>query len=736
MSEKNSYGEEISDLLNEIFNIWSDVEIDENGNELRGISSKSELERSKNILSLIDVNQIEDDDILKRYNELASIIKEWEKNYNEYSKTELGKINIKLDDIYESWTRLEKDSSGDSYNCPSNQQIFDISLKEIKELKKKKIDDEDTLDRIDEYEDILNWHKDDFKYDNEVNKKALQILDNVFNSWSSKSYEDGEEYRNPSSIDEIKSSRKELAKIPTSSQDIDPWVFERKNELLSVLDEKELGYPDNKSFFFVSLLFASIIIGGCWYWLHIQDYSIPDFEYNKEWFVTNVDCYIGNKQFFVDSISNDLNYGNLITKGTELVPLGLVGSDQIKVLTPDNEVGFISAKYLNGYKYATSRKSTYLSDDREAVKGELVDEGVELEILETHSFKERTLTSVNSLVRLPDGTTKWVVRSNLNHKIVENLPKINSGFKFFTTKKNLDKFINTQTFNEFESKYGHATSFLYDDGILTGYFRHLTIFEDGKRLTGLKLFVNEKASIDSMRFTEISKEKSYSTFPLFDIVLSFEPGRIMVYNYYQHPNLKLVWLKNLFDFDWVPEFVYIIIGIIFFLIVAFFFLSIPRIIASPVMCFFTYNSFFSNGWVKFFNFFIMLGFYYIFYLMTVMATDSWFWVGLFVFGVFFFWSYVNNSSIDYNRCPACRTMHSGIDEGTSFKGRVTNTSWGTYDIDKGTSIQGNTKVHTIERRSQKTVTKTDHFLDHRSCARCGYKWDVKRTEEKSTTTKY
>lgn len=44
-------------------------------------------------------------------------------------------------------------------------------------------------------------------------------------------------------------------------------------------------------------------------------------------------------------------------------------------------------------------------------------------------------------------------------------------------------------------------------------------------------------------------------------------------------------------------------------------------------------------------------------------------------------------------------------------------------------------THHYERRDKKDVKVLDHYLDHRTCAVCGYQWDVAVTETREKYTR-
>ena len=172
-----------------------------------------------------------------------------------------------------------------------------------------------------------------------------------------------------------------------------------------------------------------------------------------------------------------------------------------------------------------------------------------------------------------------------------------------------------------------------------------------------------------------------------------------------------------------------IVWFILLVTAVFLYFSIPRIIISPIMQIFTYNKGFTNGMVILINGIILLIVYYLFFVLSILLLDQWLIPAIGSVVLYFFWLFRLNKNIAYNRCPLCNVMYSALDKGSTFTGRKTTVTKGTYDTYSHTS--GNTKYY--DRRDKKTTEHTDSYLDHRMCALCGYNWDVDREETEEHT---
>ena len=270
------------------------------------------------------------------------------------------------------------------------------------------------------------------------------------------------------------------------------------------------------------------------------------------------------------------------------------------------------------------------------------------------------------------------------------------------------------------------------------FFNHLVIIDSSKHYRGIIVNLDENNIATDIAYTKDGVTKFYDHFPLIKKMWEMETFKIASSSLYL-TNTKyngFEWWENFKDKNWFTKVIGWIVSFILLIIGIFLLFSIPRLVIAPITQFFALTRFLNNGWVVLINLSIYFIAAYLFFVFMVVTGEQWFVMAIATVLVFVFWAKRHYSNVKYNRCPACFTMYSALDEGTSFKGRTTNESWGTWKKDKGYTYSGNTKTHHLEIRDQKTTEHVDYYLDHRMCARCGCDWDVDREEAEETTKQY
>ncbi len=87
--------------------------------------------------------------------------------------------------------------------------------------------------------------------------------------------------------------------------------------------------------------------------------------------------------------------------------------------------------------------------------------------------------------------------------------------------------------------------------------------------------------------------------------------------------------------------------------------------------------------------------------------------------------------VQYMRCPACRSTGVALDLGSVLMRTTKAYTWHHYDTythtTYGRTKEGGTLITRHYRRDwERREHLTDHFSDHRECARCGVTWEVER----------
>lgn len=84
--------------------------------------------------------------------------------------------------------------------------------------------------------------------------------------------------------------------------------------------------------------------------------------------------------------------------------------------------------------------------------------------------------------------------------------------------------------------------------------------------------------------------------------------------------------------------------------------------------------------------------------------------------------------IAYHRCPDCHAMFSATDEGTDLVGKTHVTINKSKDVYRGKRETSTEIIHQYERQHWKERETELRYDDHRQCAECGYRWDVRHEE--------
>jgi len=94
----------------------------------------------------------------------------------------------------------------------------------------------------------------------------------------------------------------------------------------------------------------------------------------------------------------------------------------------------------------------------------------------------------------------------------------------------------------------------------------------------------------------------------------------------------------------------------------------------------------------------------------------------------------NGRFVRYMRCPACKTIGTSVDLGSVLMRTTKAYTWHHRDVHTHDTehMEGNTRVTTRHYRRdwERRTHVTDHFSDHRECARCGHAWEVGREVER------
>lgn len=572
---------------------------------------------------------------------------------------------------------------------------------------------------------------------NTNNEKAVEILETIFNSWTSVSEVDGVEYRSPASWKQIRKSNKLLKEARALNPD-EPEVMERIQEIEGVLEDAKNAIPRYRKKVIVSLVLSFIFLGGFIYFLKFSDARVDGPDYDPEMWTAVRNSYITPESFIEPEDMGNVGVKTYVSAGTQVRPLATMGSKWIQVELPDAQRGFIYARHLKGYKNVEANREAVVTSRRGEKEGDTLQPGQEAVILEYFTDKSRSIYIDYIKIQLPDGRIRWAREYEFDRPFMEDLPKIAQLFNYQTTMDVLNNKALGKPLEKVEKRYGPATAIISTNGELLAYFRQIVVVKDRKHYDDVLIMnVNSDTMVEGFKLPEKTETHFYDRFPLLNSVRKLEPSRTQIGTLISKDDSGYMqWWQNFKDIHWTTRILGWIIGIIVGIIIFLLFFSIPRLVINPLFQLFMFTKFLGNWQVKLVNFLIYLAASYFFFLYMTIIMDQWLIPAIGTVLTFVFWWRMYSTKITYNRCPSCNTMYSAIDEGSTFTGRTKHVTWGTYDVYKGTKETSTTRTKMYERRDKKEVELVDHYLEHRTCSVCGYKWDIQSEETAKKYTKH
>ena len=680
MTNESNDNQRANELLQRILKIWTTINTDENGDTYTTPGSRNEVERSRNILDEVDTLDLSDVDVMKFYDSIDETLEVYE------DAIEQG------EEVDYSATDESNGAQGEPAPDPNESTTMFT----------------------------------------QADQKAWDILEKIYGSWSDISVEDGEEYRKPDSKSEIKKSRTMLSEAK-SLHAIDNDVKNRIVELEGVLDSMGDAFPNYWWRIIVSLIISVGFFVALFYQLNNTEVVAPSFDFDQEWFTTNKTGYLLPKPFLKDDKVKELKNKIQLIKGTELTPIATMGSRWIQVKTADNQIGFVDHKILKGSRYVVSKSYTKGYKKVGGKEFDSINGGLKFDVLEAKAKNEKFGNQWFFKVKLENGKMRWIKEFQLRFLIHDSLPRISQSRDFFTNKEVIEANVIGKPLTEIELRYGPAASHLNIDGDNRAYFRDLIIVDSDTHHYHNSLVLDDSNIVTQIAYGGKGITRFYDIFPFLNFVRGLELDRTSNSSYYvQETKYEFTWGEKFKEKNWFTWIIYWIAKILFAFAALFFLFSIPRIVVNPILQFFTFTRYFHNGIVAMVDAVIIIIASYFYFLSTILMMEQWV---IPIIGFILVTSILvrrHLSNIWYNRCPACLTMYSAIDEGSTHTGRDTSISWGTWTKDKGKTETSTTITHHTETRSTKTTTHVDHYLDHRMCARCYYEWDVDRDEEEET----
>lgn len=737
----NVNNQKVAELLQEIFDLWTEISTHDDGDEVRSPASKKEAIKSRKILNDLSQMTISDEEQKSRYDDLERIVSDYEETLA-YEESPNGKADSLQTEIYNLWTDISFEDDNE-YHSPANIEEVDLSWPLIKKIEQLDIDDEDIKARLKLHKEILESFTESSNNDDSYDK-AWEKLAKIYTNWTSVRYEGEDEFRSPDSRNEIKISRaliEEVRELNVEEQD----VIDRTNELEEVVDSIDSTIPNNRGKMIRSIIFSLLIILGLVFIFNYNTFKSPEFEYNKEWFITTK----GGNMFLKGSISDaelpNIKQKKYLRKNTQLKPIARIGTEWFQVETTDGRRGFVKNTILKGMHYAEAKSKVNVFNKVGDKKYDTITMGTKVTVLESKKWRVYSNDIFYVKIRLEDGRVKWAVKKYFKFPIYNDIPDINTSFFYRTNLDKANENILGKSITEIEKCYGPASSILKVKDTIKAYFKHLVIVNERKNYKGVAIILNDSLVAQAIEINEYGKGRFYNIFPLINTIRNFEPNKIFNYSFYTDNEIKLQWWQDFRDINWITGIIawiviWLLRGIIFILI-----FLIPWATVSPIINLFAFSTRFSNGTLKLYAYLFYLPLSYVFFTFMILIMDQWLIPALITLLDLGIWTTIYISNLEYNRCPNCNTMHSALDKGTTFKGQSSSSTWGTYDVDKGTTRKTvstghkktlTTTTHHYERRDKKTTTTVRRYLDHRTCFRCGYEWDISRSETEEHTAHY
>ncbi|HPD95927.1 MAG TPA: tetratricopeptide repeat protein [Tenuifilaceae bacterium] len=655
-------------------------------------------------------------------------------------------VRFAMDKAMEGWTGKTTDEKGETLYFPETIDQIKTSEFYLEMAEEVTISDKTYIDRLKLLREVIETNKQKLQsssnpedtnrwFDSlsDIDRHAYTSLEKLFDLWTGVEEHDGIEYRYPKTVEDIKESDKALRTIGKMHIK-DKDVKARYKELREVVSYKMKGIPNFGLKFVTSLIISIIAILALYAVVQFSKYKTPEFKFNQDdWVISeNTDLVY---DAFVGDYGKDKKVYKTLYAGTQLTPIARKGRWWIQVKTGDGSIGYVYYRAVKGAKNVVVDKTTpLLTDYKTKVSRDSVRKGEKLTVL--GYFKEGKELHENIVkVRTASGKVGFVPYYRLDIPFLDDVPKISQTFIFPTTVENIEK-ASGKSIDEVAAKYGPVTSIIKKAGEERAFFNQLEFIKDGKKMSGVFFILGNDGKILNYEVDATKKVKFVNTLPLADEIRQAEPFDLLSFSFYESKDVKFTWWENFKAKNWVTKILGWIVQFIIGFLLIFLFFSIPRLIISPLMMLINHFRLLGNGMVLLINF-LLYGFIaYIFFVWMALLMNQFFIAALLSLISFGFWWRLYRKNIRYNRCPSCHTMNVGLDRGSTYHGRSSSVTWGTYDVYKGTTETSTQIIHNYERRDKKTTTYTDHYTDHRECINCGYEWGVSRNESAGSETKH
>lgn len=739
MTESNA-NDRAAKLIQKVFNLLTIIDKNENGTETRRPGSEQELIASRKILKQISELNVTDEELLKLRNEYVDLLDEYEEKLM-YIKSPNGLAESLLQEIFMLWSNVSTEDDNE-HHAPSNDDEVKRSWALIQKVEEIDFDEDTIKGRLKTYRKLLETYTENKgvpagEYHGKY-EQAWKKLGEIFSLWGDINTQNGNEFRSPANKKEIKKSRvlmSEVKSLGCSEQD----VLERIEELEGVINSTADVFPKYKGKIIRAIIFSLVFMIGLYFFLTKDTYETPEINYEEEWFVTKKGGYLLWDAFISEKELPKVKQKLYLKKGTQLSPIAQIGN-WVQVETEDGQKGLVDPLILNGSKYVVSNPKATIFREMGSGKIDTIAAGIPGIIIDRYTNEDQAFWDTFLKIKFEDGKIRWAHDYDFKQLMMKTLPEIDQLYYHTTNVGMLQKLTIGKQLPEFEKHYGPATSVLKINGNYQAFFKHIFVMDEGELYEGVLVNLDDDYVAITIEYITKGRERTYEIFPLVNVLRDAEIQKGGRHSLYRNEAFKLQWWEDFKDMNWFTIIIGWIVWFILLVSAVFLSFSIPKIIISPIMQIFTYNKIFTNGKVMLINALVLFIVYYLFFVLSILMMDQWLIPAIGSVALYFFWLLRLSKNILYNRCALCNVMYSALDKGSTFTGRKTNVTWGTWEKDKGTSsyVSGNTKqiTHHSEIRDTKTTEHVDSYLDHLICALCGYDWDVDRTETKEHKVHY
>ncbi|MFA5257582.1 MAG: hypothetical protein WC360_05470, partial [Opitutales bacterium] len=336
------------------------------------------------------------------------------------------------------------------------------------------------------------------------NDRAIQLLEKIFNTWTTVEKEGDAIYHSPSNWSEYKRSMKLLKRFDALGIE-DEDIIEHRDTLEQVLVNFDVAHPSFEGILFRKMVYAMLALALLVFASHLNPFH-PDI--NPQDWVTTEPTGLSATYHSFNQKKTLADYPVVIPAGTQLQPLAVV-NDKAQVRTPDGNFGFVLCKTLAGSaSVVIKEKTTMYSLPNHKGDQTTLTSGTEATYLSYVSEPEGVPNSAQ--IRLADGATGYINAEGMSYAMLASLPTLVKSRYVALSPEVAEEHVVGHTVEEIEARYGPAESVVPDgNGNRIAYFDNLRIVKDGAVSIQVQATLNPLGVVTSWK-TEYSTNDVYS----------------------------------------------------------------------------------------------------------------------------------------------------------------------------------------------------------------------------------